>query len=397
MPNDLYKKVNFSDGEGLVHTDLNNAQRFFGASVYDQLLSKLTGHTLQDFFEYVQVNTHTKWAYALSVGGALPQQGTANNKLKIGAGTLFQKIGNSDGNAETFLPYTFDGTLEFTIANGDATNPRVDMIQMKLELEDGDSQSRDFEDATTRIVTTTTPNKQRRVLGTFSVKQGTPAASPQYPTPDAGYVPICCVVVGANYTGAAAFLTRDSAGANAVIHDLRMPLSIQSQSVFPRDCQYDPTTWAPATAPDIQIRAGSTTTNYLQVPLRTRKCRILGLRINLFQGGAAFPANAFLGTYSSAGNAMGVKAMNLASVVNPGSGTANSTFLNFIGGSAPAAFSAGPTVQGTATYDIPVWGDGSRCYSSIGGVTGAFGAALNIEAALDWRFTSVSFHIATGL
>lgn len=43
-----------------------------------------------------------------------------------------------------------------------------------------------------------TVNKKRRTQATFQIKQGTPAATPAFPAPSAGFVPICAVFVPAN-------------------------------------------------------------------------------------------------------------------------------------------------------------------------------------------------------
>src|SRR5260221_4402106 len=228
MATDIYKTGLFNDGEGWVHTDSNDAQRFLAARLHDQIFEKLIGNFSGSDPEFggVNTNTSTAWSYCVDIGSAYPKQGSANNKIKLASGTLFQKLANSDGNEPSLLAYTFDGTDEFTLANGDATNPRVDMLQMKLSYLETDVQSRDFQDATTHVVTTQTMNKKRKVQLALSIKQGTPASSPTYPTPDTGYVPIACVVVGATYSGAAAFKYVDTAGAVAVLHDLRMPLNI---------------------------------------------------------------------------------------------------------------------------------------------------------------------------
>ncbi len=243
MTLDVYKSMAQTDGEAITFGDINDAQRFLAARLTDQFFEKLIGSPTTadpEFGSQNGANATTVWAYALSIGGAHPKQGSANNKVKIGAGTLFQKLASADGNEPTIAAFTFDGTLEVTIANGSAVNPRVDMIQMKLEYVAADVQSRDFQDATTGALSTITPSKKRQIQCTVSVKQGAVAASPTYPTPDAGYVPIAAVVVGTNYVAAAGLVYVDTAGAVAVLHDLRMPLRIRPHSVAPTSMIYNP-------------------------------------------------------------------------------------------------------------------------------------------------------------
>lgn len=233
---DPYKTCNYSDGEGATFGDQNDSQRFLSARLNDQVLEKLIGSPSNldsEFGSQKGANSATTWAYCLNIGGGNPKQGSANNKIKVGAGTLLQKVGTISGDEASLLSFTFDGTNEFTLSNGDASNPRVDMLQMKLEYVNDDLQSRDFQDATTHVLSTTSMNKKRQVQCTLSIKAGTPGASPVYPTPDSGYVPLACVVVGATYSGAAAFKYIDTAGAVAVLHDLRMPVAIKPYVVNP--------------------------------------------------------------------------------------------------------------------------------------------------------------------
>jgi hypothetical protein len=246
MATDLYKRVLFDpDGEALDFTDVNDAQTFLESRLCDQVLEKLVpGPELNDFeagTNLLMPGAHganaptSAWAYALTSGGAYPRKGSGNDKVQIAPGTLFQKIAAADGSAPTFLPFTFAGTEEVAIAAGDATNPRVDLVQMKLELVSGDPQTRHFEDAVTRAPSSQSTNKKRRVQCTLTVKQGTPGASPTYPTLDAGCVAIAGVVVPATWAAVAAPLTIDSASADSlVVHDQRMPLgTVRPHHVYP--------------------------------------------------------------------------------------------------------------------------------------------------------------------
>lgn len=233
MATDNFSRVLYNDGEGLTHGDLNDSQTFIQAHIADQLLQSLIGSvsllaTDPEFGGQNGTDAPSHLAYALHAGSAYLRPGTDVNKIQIAPGTLLQKVGTTDGATPTLLAYTFDGTEEVTITAGNGANPRVDLVQMKLELIDDDSQTRDFEDATTRVITSTTPDKKKRVQCTLSVKTGTPAASPQYPDPDSGYVAVAGVVVGTSYlTSTALIFGYDTAGANAVVHDQRMPLNVQ--------------------------------------------------------------------------------------------------------------------------------------------------------------------------
>ncbi len=239
---DLFHTMIQSDGEAIVAGDMNDQQRFILAQLFDQVLSSIapsiSRSTSNDPEFTGQLGSDMlvgPYAYALNPGGAYPRQGTTNAKIQIAPGTLLQKVDAASGDDPTLIPYTFIGTEEVTIAPGDASHPRVDIVQMKLEYVESDSQSRDFEDAVTDVPSTSATNKKRLTRCTLSVKQGVAAASPVYPDPDAGYCVIAGVVVGTLYAAAAGILFEDSAGAVAVLHDQRMPLRVRAHGVFARD------------------------------------------------------------------------------------------------------------------------------------------------------------------
>ncbi len=147
MSNDLFKGVNFTPGQEVRSADLTNITKYMTARLNDQVLDMLTpGSLLASGNPDLEPASDTKWAYALSAGGASPVIGGTgtDKKVRISKGTLFQKLGATTGDEAELLSYTFDGTDEVTLANGHATLQRVDLIQMKLEWESGDSESRVF-------------------------------------------------------------------------------------------------------------------------------------------------------------------------------------------------------------------------------------------------------------
>lgn len=157
MAFDIFKGINLTPGQEVRAQDLKDLQNFFLSRVLDGMLERLVpGPPVGDLeagtnllFNAVHGSDvpSSEYAYALSCGGAYPRKGTANTKIQIAPGTLFQKVAASDGDEPTFLPYTFAGTEEVTISAGHATNPRIDLVQMKLELVDDDSQARVFAQA----------------------------------------------------------------------------------------------------------------------------------------------------------------------------------------------------------------------------------------------------------
>lgn len=376
MSTDLYKSVKWNDGEGITPTDLNDAHRFLAAKLSDQLLEKLIGSP-NNYDPVLSgqkgANSSVNYAYALSVGGAQPLQGSTTSKIKISAGTLYQKVANADGDNATLLAYTFDGTDEFTITAGHATLNRVDMIQMKLERVDADPQTRDFEDATTRAVTSQSMNKKQRVQCTLSLKTGSGsslAASPAYPTPDAGYVPIACIVVGATWAGAERFYYDDMAGARAVIHDLRMPINVKPQCIAPTMWTYTSGTFTNTGYGSLLCT--SATGQYAAARVLSNHGRLVGLTV-VQKNGVNAANNMFLGTEND------FKLVDLsATIANNTTTSPHRATLRMqdieaatqrydsrsgLGGTAP-------TVTGNGTHGLPIWANGKRGPEPVGDIYG---------------------------
>lgn len=243
MTTDLFSRAKIADGEGIDPTDLEALSAAPIAILWDQLVASLVVESSSGTEPYLNEATDLTtipYAIALTVAGGRPIPGSANNKIKITRGTLCQAIAAPTGAEAKLLAFRFAGTDEYTIANGDATNPRIDLLQMQLSYLEDTPVSRDFQDAVTRALSTSpTTNSRRRVQCALTIKQGTPAASPTYPTLDAGCVAIGAVMVGATYAGGSAAVDEDTAGAVLVLHDQRMPVSISAEICHAQDMFYD--------------------------------------------------------------------------------------------------------------------------------------------------------------
>lgn len=152
MTFDNYKTVNFTDGQEITTQDLLNSQIFQIAKLSDQIFMQIASTTTPGKSPEFGLGMFDgggllgKAAYAVSTLAGRPRQGSANNKIRINSGTLMQLIGNlTPGTTPSMLMYEFSGfETEQVIANGDPSNPRVDIIQMKLETVFDDSQIRAF-------------------------------------------------------------------------------------------------------------------------------------------------------------------------------------------------------------------------------------------------------------
>lgn len=385
---DLFSGTNQSDGEGITFGDMNDAPRFGMARLFDQILENLIGDVSlsqadPEFSGLRGANAPNHLAYALHGGSAFLRQGSANNKLQIAPGVLFQKIANQSGAEPTLAPYSFVGSEEVAITAGDATNPRVDLVQMKLEWVAADSQSRDFQDAVTGANSTTTFSKKRRVQCTLSVKVGTPAATPTYPDPDAGFVALAGVFVGTSYaTGTALTFGLDQAGATAVVHDQRMPLRVRGDEVWPRAMNIL-TNWTVSNSGIISANV----TNSLSIPVPCSAAqRLVGVRIEKDAAAAFTTSRLFTGGTASGGDMNNVAVTSAANNFIP--------YYTIEAGHAPAL---GVKCLPSAVNKIcaPVWGAG-RCAIPQGTADARWLIWSIASGSASSSITRVRFYVAGG-
>lgn len=362
---DLYSTMNIQDGMEADFNHANNFQRFLRAQQSDQLVAQmvtsiLTHQTSPNFGiddGATVADVSNLWAYAVSSGRAFLRQGSANNKIQVAPGTLYQRIASADGNDSTLVAFTFAGTEEWTLASGDATNPRVDMLQMKLEYITDTPASVDFEDAASRALTTNAATAtRRRVQATLTVKQGTPAASPTIPDPDAGFVPVGTAVVGHGWTsaGAAPLFGEDTAEANnVVIHDQRMPLGVRALVTEP--ATYKPTAWT-LSADKVSL-ATSNATNDLYIRCQTNVGRVVA--VDLADFGLLAPASAVKLGGDIVGSAATFRVRNSFGTNRLSSSVGRSRRVDFEASHSPVA---GPTIVASAVkgYGVPLWASGYR-------------------------------------
>jgi hypothetical protein len=232
MPTDIFKGVLFSDGEGADFNDFNNLRAYGHARLTDQILRAAAanargGSSSQDPNLRTTVSA-APFLYSLAGGAGYCVPGGSALQTTVRAGTILQQVGSPSGDEPSFIPYTLiDGDFTLTHSAGDATNPRIDVIEIKLEYVNGNSETRIFEDAVTHVQTSQSFNKKRRVQITAQIKQGTPAATPAYPTLTSGFAAIAAVRVPATHS--AVFTAKDH------MRDLRIPLGVKQLWVHPQN------------------------------------------------------------------------------------------------------------------------------------------------------------------
>ncbi len=244
MTTDIFKQVLFNDGEGLAFGDLHDVQRFQNARIADQFFRAHAGIQFigslastadrQDYEQdYVIDSTQAEEQCFALRGGAGYVHGIPSAKGGVALevytrrGTILQRVATADGASSGFLafevPTTLPGSPLTTLGAGDAVNPRIDAIDVQLQVVEGDSETRDFEDAVTRALTTASTDKTRRVDATFTVTAGTPAPSPSPPAVPANHVRFALVDVPALF---------NSQFDHTNFRDMRFPLGVRTLRVM---------------------------------------------------------------------------------------------------------------------------------------------------------------------
>lgn len=218
------KQVLFNDGEGLDYTDLNDAQRFLDSKVMDLVVGPRT--RTEDVPEQEAPFTPLSHLFCNGAGGYVAVSGTAL-RLAPTAGVFAQQITGYTGDDATLLLYYADAAeLVCDFDAGHATNDRWDLVSVQLELEEAAPETRDFQDATTLVITSETLDKKYRVKMTVTVTKGIEDGSEAIPSVPAGDVRYFAVKIPATFN--AVFPDLDD------VIDYRVPMGYQSVTAFPK-------------------------------------------------------------------------------------------------------------------------------------------------------------------
>jgi hypothetical protein len=297
LTDDISQRVLFADGEALDTGDLNDAQLLIQAKI-QSLLVWSVADAIDDPTSLL-VNRDLESGQDVNAGGlALDDvvfspftsagfvypSGTARKLVWVG-GTIVQVIGDptdADGESIAVFRLVSDGVTGLTTAIGDATNPRIDLVEIKLEYVGSDSQSRNFEDAVSRAKSSSAANRKKSVQCTIQIKQGTPATPPTYPAPSAGFVPLAAIRVPATHNAVHDPLN---------LRDMRVPLGHVTCYDVPASEFWYPgaNPWVradgnPAPALYADGPAASTGELFAMCPVGNKNARIVG--IGLHQRGA---------------------------------------------------------------------------------------------------------------
>lgn len=245
MPNTSNRLVVFNDGEGADYTDLNRAMLWQDILANDYKFAMLTRTSWFQNAPWLET-AYTKKLHRYPNAG-YAYAGTTR-QIKNKRGLIAKWIAAPDGTEPKLLCYFLDDDeISLTSAAADPTNPRYDVIAVKLEWENV-AETRDFEDAVTRAVTSTSMTTYKRVKMTARIVQGTAAASPTVPAIAADEAYYCVYRIPATFNST---ISLDPAGTNE-FRDFTFPIGELKRLYVPgQQMQFNPADWT------VGVTAGS--------------------------------------------------------------------------------------------------------------------------------------------
>lgn len=279
------------DGEAIDLTDWENAQLFQQKRDWVSLFSAMLTHGAGDPADPGGLDTpessvamHELSIYggaciALHPGSGYVSAGAAN-ALNLQAGSIAMVVDEPWNTGEDFAVIRLGAVVSLATAVGDATNPRIDIVEVKCAYVDGDPQDRHFEDATTRAPSSQAgTDKERQVEFTYQIKAGTPAADPSYPAPTAGFVAMAAVYVPALH---------NAVHAPSNIRDLRMPVGIRAIDVDYKGMHFtgaNPWTVVGMLASSALASDPDADRMIVPCPVSTKTARLIAVGVQGFSGG----------------------------------------------------------------------------------------------------------------
>ena len=213
---DRNPKVLINDGEGVDHTDFNRLQALLEKKVYEQAMRTAAMVGNYQSMGDADSNGMDIFGDARSQGSSLTSHMFIHNPLtgfrddtKVAAGNMFfesfiysqiKETTHTPGTQPTDASnlMTFIGDDEEREYDADLAtdtppvggNPRWDTLFARLGWEEGNAVSRDFKDAVTGALSTTTPNKDFRHSLEWSHVQGPQQVAYTHAVKPNGYAPI---------------------------------------------------------------------------------------------------------------------------------------------------------------------------------------------------------------
>lgn len=173
-------RQNFTEGQEIVTQDLNAISQGLEETLLDNVIWPLIAAAAGFFGNGFYVTYDSSTGVTVSEGWGI--QRDANQ---------------SDPEPMTRILVNDDDSTIYAIETPDATNDRIDIVQVKWEIENGATGTREFK-AAGGSVGDATAQLRKDWSADIQIKTGTPAGSPSAPTVDTGYVKIAELYVTAS-------------------------------------------------------------------------------------------------------------------------------------------------------------------------------------------------------
>lgn len=175
----------FNTGQEIVSEDLNSLQSRLERGTYDRIIYELMGRKSNGFFQD---------------GFIVSRVSSTSVQVKAGLGFQSADTGSKD---PVQKPLVLDSNSTVNIDTPDSSNPRIDIISVKYNRFNSETESRKFKDEFTDNISTQNFTVSTDWKADILYTAGTAAGSPSAPSTPAGYVKIAEIYVSAS-TGIAA-------------------------------------------------------------------------------------------------------------------------------------------------------------------------------------------------
>lgn len=173
-------RQNFNIGQEIISEDLNSLQGRLERGIYDRIIYEILGRRTDGFF---------KDGFFVSR--------VSSTSLLISAGLGFQSI--DTGTKEPVKkPLVLDSNETINIDTPDSSNPRIDIICIKHNRFNSESESRKFKDEFTDTISTQNFTVSTDWKADILYVAGTPSGSPATPATPAGYIKVSEILVSAS-------------------------------------------------------------------------------------------------------------------------------------------------------------------------------------------------------
>lgn len=184
-----HETARFNDGEGLTHGDLNNiivgaTQRAWDIPGYADLIPQAAVHAAQNydgvFDSGVDISTTV-----FCKGGGPGLFATGGFDLNVGAGIFGVFAANTPPTVlDTKMRWTtMSPGVALTFTAAPSGQKRYDVVTLGVVDGTGGSETRDFKDATTGALSSTSVSKRNQLVGTLGIFNGTAGVTPSVPNP----------------------------------------------------------------------------------------------------------------------------------------------------------------------------------------------------------------------